>query len=312
MRWPTTSISDSDSSTRVFPEASSLSRLEVAAERSPRSTFSIATTPDAARASSVARSSRHWSLPSHNGLGGSTGSGVARSKRHAFWLLEPELSTRIFISIGPFPVANFRQVVATFANVLFVLDESVAQMLFEVRSNPLQTRNTVNYISCKVKTIQIVQNCHIERRRGGSFFLVSADMEVAMIGAPIRQAVDQPRIAVVGKDDRLVGREDRVELIVRETVRMFGGGLDRHQVDHVDHPDLDVGKILAKQVNRGQCFEGRNIARARHHHVRFDISVGGRPLPDAESSGAVLDCRLHIKILQRRLFARDDHVHVIA
>src|SRR5580765_1265638 len=33
--------------------------------------------------------------------------------------------------VGPFPVANFRQVVAMLADVLFVLDELVAEELFE-------------------------------------------------------------------------------------------------------------------------------------------------------------------------------------
>jgi hypothetical protein len=34
-------------------------------------------------------------------------------------------------------------------------------------------------------------------------------------------------------------------------MRMFGLRLQRHQVDHIDHPDADVGHALAQQRHRG-------------------------------------------------------------
>ena len=108
-----------------------------------------------------------------------------------------------------------------FANVLFMLDELVAQELFEMSADALQARDAVDYVTRDVKSIQIVQNRHIEGSSGCSFFLVSADMEIVMIGTPISKAVNQPGITVIGKDDWLVGREDRVELMIGEAVRMF-------------------------------------------------------------------------------------------
>jgi hypothetical protein len=39
-------------------------------------------------------------------------------------------------------------------------------------------------------------------------------MEVPMVGAAIGQAMDQPGVAVLGKDDGLVGGEQSVEVAV--------------------------------------------------------------------------------------------------
>src|SRR6267154_3386344 len=190
MRWPATSISQSDSRTRVFPETNSLSRWEVAAERSPGSTFSFATAPEAVRASSVARSSRHSSFPSHNGLGGSSGRGAARSKRHAFWLLDPELSTRIFILIRPFPIANFRHVVAIFADILFMFNEFVAQLLFKMRVHGAQSSDTIRNIAGKMEAIQLIEHRHIERSCGGALFAVAVHMKARVVRAFIGEAVN--------------------------------------------------------------------------------------------------------------------------
>ena len=88
--------------------------------------------------------------------------------------------------IGPFPIPDFREVVSMFADILFVLDELVAQKLLEMRADTLQARDAVDHIACEVKTVQIVQDRHIEWSGRCSFVPVSTDMEVVMIRAPIR------------------------------------------------------------------------------------------------------------------------------
>ncbi|SRR6266852_6913719 len=80
----------------------------------------------------------------------------------------------------PFPIPDFRQVVSVFADVLLVLDELVAQELLEMSADALQTRDTVDHVACKMKSIQVVENRHIERCGRCSFLFVSADMEVVM------------------------------------------------------------------------------------------------------------------------------------
>src|SRR6266496_4598733 len=64
--------------------------------------------------------------------------------------------------IRPLPIPDFRQVVSMFADVLFVFDELVAQELFEMRADTLQSRHAVDYVACDVKSIQIVQDGHVE------------------------------------------------------------------------------------------------------------------------------------------------------
>ena len=46
-------------------------------------------------------------------------------------------------------------------------------------------------------------------------FFVAAHVQVVVVGPAVRQAVDQPGVAVIGEDDRLVGGEQVVELLRR-------------------------------------------------------------------------------------------------
>src|SRR5258708_12004448 len=46
--------------------------------------------------------------------------------------------------MGPFPIADFRQVITMFADVLFVFDYLVPQKLLEMRAAALQTRHAID------------------------------------------------------------------------------------------------------------------------------------------------------------------------
>src|SRR5713226_9631841 len=109
-----------------------------------------------------------------------------------------------------------------FSDLLVVLDELVAQELLEMRADALQARDPVDNVTCKVKSVQIVEDGHIERSGRCSLLFVSADVEIVMIGAPVGQTMDQPWIAVVCKDDRLVDGEYGVEVTIGKSVGMFG------------------------------------------------------------------------------------------
>ena len=106
--------------------------------------------------------------------------------------------------------------------------------------------------------------------------------------------------------------EEHVEVLVAQTVRMFALWLQLHQVDDVDHADLQFREMLPQQLDRGQRLQRRHVAAARHDHVRFAALVVARPLPDADTGGAVLDGGVHVEPLRRGLFAGDDDVHVVA
>jgi hypothetical protein len=92
----------------------------------------------------------------------------------------------------PHPVANFREILAVFANVLFMLDRLVFELLLQIDSLVAGLRQAVDGVHHQVEAIQFVQHCHIERGRNGPLFLVTTDMEVSVVGTPVRQAMDQP------------------------------------------------------------------------------------------------------------------------
>ena len=124
--------------------------------------------------------------------------------------------------------------------------------------------------------------------------------------------MNEQRIAVVGEDHRPVGREERVELTIRKPVGVLGVRLQPHEVDHVDHPDLQVGQVLMQQVHRGQGFERGNVTTARHDDIGHRVIVIRRERPYPEPSCAVLDGLVHAEPIVLRLFACDDDVHVVA
>ena len=87
-------------------------------------------------------------------------------------------------------------------DVCLVLNQLVAHCLLCIGSNISELRYAVDYICHKIEAVQIVQDTHVKRSRRSPFFLISPDMEILMVRPPVRQSVDQPRIPVVGKDNR--------------------------------------------------------------------------------------------------------------
>src|SRR5437879_13611992 len=96
-------------------------------------------------------------------------------------------------------------------------------------------------------------------------------------------------IYVIGKDYLLGDCEYVVERTVGEAMRMFGLGLDGHQVNHIDDPDLDISKVLAQQIDGRKRLERRDISGTGHHHIRIASLVVRSPLPDSDSIRAMLD-----------------------
>src|ERR1019366_7346730 len=84
------------------------------------------------------------------------------------------------------------------------------------------------------------------------------------------------------------------------------------QVDDVDHPNFEVGQMLAHDGDGGERLQRGYVAAAGHDHVRRNGLVVAGPLPDADAFGAVLDGGVHRQPLWRRMFARDHDVDVMA
>ena len=92
---------------------------------------------------------------------------------------------------------------------ILCLDEFIADVLLG--------KDAIDHVAHQMEAVEIVQHGHVERRRGRAFFLIAAHMEVVVVGAAVRQAVNQPRIAVEGEDDRFVLGEERIEVLVAES-----------------------------------------------------------------------------------------------
>lgn len=93
---------------------------------------------------------------------------------------------------------------------------------------------------------------------------------------------------------------------------MFAARRQRHQVDDIDGADFQFREMLVQQVDGGQHFQGRYIAGAGHHDVRFLTLVVACPCPDADAHRAMLDRGVHVQPLRSWLLAGDDDVVVVA
>src|SRR5215831_20751786 len=138
-----------------------------------------------------------------------------------------------------------------------------------------------------MEAVKVVEHAHVERRRGGALLFVATHMDVVVTPSPVGQAVNERWVTVKGEDDGLVRREQLVEIAVRETMRVLARWLQFHQVDNIDDADLQIGRMLSKQVDSGKRLQGRHIAATCHHDIGFTASVVACPFPYAESSFAV-------------------------
>ena len=89
--------------------------------------------------------------------------------------------------------------------------------------------------------------------------------------------------------------------------------LQPHQVDDVDDAHLQLGQVLAEQVDRGQRLERRDVAGAA------PCTTSGSPpsslLAQSQMPSPRVQCMIASSIdsqFERRLLAGDDHVDVVA
>src|SRR3569833_3808068 len=91
---------------------------------------------------------------------------------------------------------------------------------------------------------------------------------------------------------------------------MFTRRLQRHQIDHVYHPNSNIGNEIAEQHDCGKSLKRWHVARARHYYIRIPFIIAG-PLENAESRRAMLHCSVHVQPYCLWLLARNDHVYVL-
>ena len=195
-------------------------------------------------------------------------------------------------AVVPLPVPDLGQVLAVGGDILAVLHQLILHLLNEIGGSVAQLGQTLDCVDDQVEAVDVVLYPHIEGSGDGALLLVAADVQI-LVAAAVGQLMHQGGIAVEGEDDGLVLGEEGVIVLVSEAVGVLGVGLELHQVHHVDHPDLQVGQVVAQDGDSSQGLQSGGVAAAGHDHVGLTALVIGSPLPDADALGAVLDGLLH-------------------
>src|SRR5450756_1307273 len=95
------------------------------------------------------------------------------------------------LAVGPRPVANLRHVFPVLADIARMLDQGVAELLFDVSRRDAQSGDAIDDLDRQMKPVELVEYGHVEGRCRGAFFRETADVHPGMVGAVIGQAVDQ-------------------------------------------------------------------------------------------------------------------------
>ena len=69
------------------------------------------------------------------------------------------------------------------------------------------------------------------------------------------------------EDDVLVFREQRVVVGLVEAVWVLARRLQLHQIHDVDHPDLQVGQVLAEDRDGRQDLQGGRVTATGHDDI---------------------------------------------
>src|ERR1051325_5195185 len=121
-------------------------------------------------------------------------------------------------SVRPFPIADFRQIVATFAYILFVFDKLIAKQLLKMHVHRPQSIDAIDRIAGQMKAIQLIKDGHVKRSSSGSLFAITVYVKIVVVGTFISEAMNKSRISVIGENHGLVSGEDGIELTVGESV----------------------------------------------------------------------------------------------
>ena len=175
----------------------------------------------------------------------------------------------------------------------------------------LKAWHALDGVECELEPVDVVEHAHVEGGGGCALFLVAAHVQAVVVVTPVSEPVNDPRIAVEGEDDGDADGKELVEFLVGQAVRMFGGGLQGHEVHYVHDTDAEVGNAGAEQADSGQGFHGGHVSAAGDNHFRAAFVVRC-PLPNAEARGAVRDGFVDGEPLRRWLLAGDDEVDVVA
>ena len=99
-------------------------------------------------------------------------------------------------SVRPPPGDNVRFVDTVQVSIIAAISLKIARVFLRMRADPLQLRCTIDDIYGQAIAVDLVVDGQFHRRVDISLFLVSAHVHIDVIGAPVCQPVNQPRVAV--------------------------------------------------------------------------------------------------------------------
>src|SRR5262245_35417089 len=145
----------------------------------------------------------------------------------------------------PDPPIYLRLIDAVLISIGLAFELHEAQLFLRVRAAGTKGRDSINDVHRNGEAINLIANGQIERSVDVAFFLIAADVQVLVIGAPISEPVNQPRVTVKVEDDGFVLGEQSIEVAIGQAVRMLARRGKAEKIDNINEPDLEIREVLA-------------------------------------------------------------------
>lgn len=152
---------------------------------------------------------------------------------------------------------------------------------------------------------------HVEGRRRAPFLHVARDAGPLEVRPSEQQALQLRRVPVVVEVDGQIGREERVERVTRQGVRVRPFRLQDHQVCHVDHPHAELRAPSPQDRGRLDDLERELGANPDEDDVRVESVVGAGEFPDGGPCAAVVFGLFGRQEDRGRLLRADHQVDVV-
>jgi hypothetical protein len=120
-----------------------------------------------------------------------------------------------------------------------------------------------------METVQVILYAHVEGRCNRALLFVTTHMQVA-VRPSVGKPMDQPRIPMKPENDVFVLREQGIVVSLRQAMRMFGAGLQLHEIDDIADADLQCRQMFSKNgldCRTGHDDNGRVCLQPLVEHV---------------------------------------------
>lgn len=125
---------------------------------------------------------------------------------------QPPRTTSLLVR--PRPVCGLGHIDAVLMSVIAAGDLLVQESLLGVTTYFLQLGNTIHDIHRQAEAVDVVVNRKFQRRVNAALFLITADVDVVVVGAPVGKTMNQLGVAVEVEHHWLVRGEERIEVAV--------------------------------------------------------------------------------------------------